>query len=148
MRFSPSTMGWYPEHTEYPSLPSDIVYVPEDVYLALFDKQIDAGPDGMPRELVPSPPTRDALVAGVTSALQAELDAEAQAFGYDDIKTAITYRGDPNPKFAAEAEAFFVKRSQTWTNAYVYLDRVEAGEVPMPTAQEAVAMMPALVLPV
>ncbi|WP_399696620.1 hypothetical protein [Xenophilus sp.] len=92
----------------------------------------------------PPPPNPEAAVADVVAALQAAMDAEAQTFGYDDIKTAITYRGDPNPKFAAEAEAFFVKRSKTWTQAYALLAEVQAGEAPMPTAAEAVAMMPAL----
>jgi len=29
----------------------------------------------------------------------------------------ISYRGDPNPKFANEADSMFVWRSQVWTKA-------------------------------
>ena len=81
-----------------------------------------------------------ALVAG----LQANLDSQAQALHYDDIATAITYRGDPNPRFAAEAEGFFALRSGTWTTAYAYLTLVAAGTKAFPTLAEAIAMMPAL----
>ncbi|MDR6455488.1 hypothetical protein [Variovorax paradoxus] len=141
MRFSPSTLGWYPESIEYPNLPSDVVTVSEDLYESLRGKQIEASPEGRPREAPAIPPDP---VPSLVSGLQALMDAQAKALGYDDLKTAITYRGDPNPKFAAEAEGFFVYRSGVWTTAYAYLARVKAGEVPFPTLDEAIAMMPAL----
>lgn len=95
----------------------------------------------------PLPPSPEQRVQLLTAAVQTAMDAQARALGYDDIKTAITYRGDPNPKFAAEAEAFFTWRSAVWTQAYAHLALVQAGEVPMPTVEEAIAMMPALELP-
>lgn len=88
-----------------------------------------------------------ASVAELIAAVQRVMDAEARALGYDDLKTAITYRGDPNPKFAAEAEAFFVWRSAVWTQAYAHLAQVQAGEASMPTVEEAIAMTPTLALP-
>ncbi|MBS0427615.1 MAG: hypothetical protein JSR41_10055 [Proteobacteria bacterium] len=96
----------------------------------------------MPREYVPAAPDAASSIAALTAAVQIVLDAQARSFGYDDIKTAITYRGDPNPKFAAEAEAFFAWRSAVWTQAYQHLALVQAGGAPMPTAEEAIAMMP------
>lgn len=147
MRFSPSTLGWYPESIEYSNLPDDVIVVSNDVYASLRGKQIEAGPDGQPREYVPPPPSVESQVAALTTAVQAAMDAQARALGYDDIKTAITYRGDPNPKFAAEAEAFFAWRSSVWTQAYAHLALVQAGQAPMPTVEEAIAMMPALELP-
>lgn len=83
----------------------------------------------------------------LTNALQEKMDATARSFNYDSLATAITYRGDPNPKFAAEAEAFFQWRSAVWTTAYAVLDDVKAGKRPFPTIDEAISMMPALNLP-
>ncbi|CAN7676775.1 hypothetical protein LJR039_005398 [Pseudorhodoferax sp. LjRoot39] len=83
----------------------------------------------------------------LTDLLQRTMDIAAQAIGYDDLKTAITYRGDPNPVFSAQADAFFAWRSAVWTQAYAHLAQVEAGAASFPTDAEALAMMPALDLP-
>ncbi len=95
-----------------------------------------------PRDRAPISP-----VALITLTLQRAMDARAREFGYDDLATAITYRGDPNPKFAAEAEAFFAWRSAVWTQAYALLAQVEQGVASLPTTEEALAMMPELELP-
>lgn len=95
----------------------------------------------MPREVQPAAADP---VRAITDALQSAMDNEARSYGYDDIKTAITYRGDPNPRFAAQAEAFFVKRSAVWTQAYALLALVEQGQAQFPTVEEAIAMMPVL----
>jgi hypothetical protein len=141
MRFSPSTLGWYPTFVDYPSLPADLVEVTDETWRALAGKQIEAGPDGQPREVVPAAPDP---VAMLTVVLQDAMDEMARAHGYDDIKTAITYRGDPNPKFAAEAEGFFMWRSAVWTQAYALLAQIQQGLAQFPTVQEAIAMMPML----
>ena len=87
-------------------------------------------------------PTAESLVAH----LQFFMDRLARGYGYDDLKTAITYRGDPNPKFAAEAEGFFLLRSGVWTSAYARLALVESGLASFPTLAEAVAMIPPLTI--
>src|SRR6186713_10099 len=69
--------------------------------------------------------------ARMTKMLQRFMDRKAWELGYDDIKTAITYRGDANTKFAAEAEAFFEWRSAVWTKAYEILALVNSGEASM-----------------
>jgi hypothetical protein len=146
MRFSPSTLGWYPDFITYIDPPNDLVEVSDDLYGTLLGKAIEAGPDGMPREVVAPPTPAPDPVEVLTLALQAELDVGARALGYDDIKTAITYRGDPNPKFAAEAEGLFQWRSAVWTQAYALLSDVQSGAAQFPTIDEALAMMPALVI--
>jgi hypothetical protein len=99
------------------------------------------------------PPTIEQKIAANTAAIQTELDREAQAYGYDNIFTAITYAGneeltDPlRAKFQTEGNAFKAKRSAVWAQAYAHLALVEAGTAEMPTPEQAVAMMPALVLP-
>lgn len=94
----------------------------------------------------PTAPSPVDPVPVLVSALQGLMDAKARTYGYDDLKTAITYRGDPNPRFAAEAEGFFVWRSGVWTTAYAHLARVKAGEATFPTLDEAIAMMPPLTI--
>lgn len=47
--------------------------------------------------------------------VQTRLDAKARERHYDSIASAIGYRGDRNPIFAAEAEALFNWRSAVWT---------------------------------
>lgn len=97
----------------------------------------------LPSSLPPLPPSQTQIVA----ALQTELDRVAGLYGYDDIRSAVSYRGDPNPKFAAEAEAFFVWRSDVWTTANAYAAQVAAGTAPYPSVPQAIAMMPPLGLP-
>ena len=127
-----------------PELPGDLVVVNDAVYEALRDKSVEPGPDGQPRAVEPAEPTVEQLIGVLTDALQAEMDEKARTLGYDDIKTAITYRGDPNPKFASESEALFLWRSAVWTQAYALLDQVQQGLAQFPTVQEAIDMMPPL----
>lgn len=91
---------------------------------------------------VPEPADQPVIdpIGALTDALQAYMDAQAKDRGYDDLKTAITYRGDPNPRFAAEAEGFFLWRSAIWTTAYEMLGR---GEIPE-SIEDAIALMPTL----
>lgn len=144
MRFSPSTMGWYPETINYPNLPKDVIIVPDSLYEELVGKQITTDQNGIPKLWEPAEPTVDDMVNGLVAALQAEMDRVAREYRYDDLKTAITYRGDPNPRFSAEAEGFFQWRSAVWTFAYAYMDEVLAGEKDLPTVQEAIGMLPEL----
>lgn len=72
MRFSQSTLGWYPENIKYQDLPDDIVTVPDALYEALRNKPIEVGPDGQPRELVPAGPTQADLVFRALSELRSE----------------------------------------------------------------------------
>lgn len=47
-------------------------------------------------------------------AVQDRLDALAQSWGYDDIKSGATYKGDPYARFNAEGSVMFEWRSATW----------------------------------
>ncbi|RVJ51273.1 hypothetical protein CN166_28045 [Sinorhizobium medicae] len=85
---------------------------------------------------------RAALQAQYSAAIQAHLDAKARERQYDGIQTAITYRGDPNPQFAAEAEALFAWRSAVWTYSTAELVKVLAGERPQPSVEDFMAELP------
>jgi cytochrome c5 len=93
-------------------------------------------------------PTFAELVAANTAAVQAELDRQAQVKGYDNIVSACSYAAQAvGAPFQTEGAAFLKWRSDVWKHAYDTLAEVQAGTKPMPTPEEAVAQMPALVLP-
>lgn len=96
MRFSPSTLGWYPSFVTYTNPPADLVEVPDETYRALLGKQIEVGPDGQPREFVP-PPT--VVVPASVTMRQARLALlAAEKLGMVDV--AITSLPSPQREAA------------------------------------------------
>lgn len=71
-----------------------------------------------------------------SNAIQSMLDGKARERGYDSIFTAISYLGDENEKYAAEAAALKSWRSTVWTYSNAELDRVLAAERPQPTVAD------------
>jgi hypothetical protein len=63
----------------------------------------------------------------LTRQVQKRLDNFAQSKGYDDAFTCITYEGDGNPTFAAEAATMKQLRSDTWTQCNQILADVKQG---------------------
>lgn len=113
--------------------------------------------DGPTREMVRAylndggivvPYSRDVseLIQLNVMAIQNELDRKAQEKGYDNIISACSYASGEN-LFQAEGLAFLKWRSDVWAKAYETLHLVQSGTIPLPTPEEAVAAMPALVLP-
>lgn len=88
-----------------------------------------------------------ALQAAYTAAIQEHLDAKARERQYDGIQTAITYRDDPNPQFAAEGAALFSWRSVVWTYSTAELAKVLASERERPTVEDFIAELPEFVWP-
>lgn len=82
------------------------------------------------------PPPPPLTQADYSAAIQAHLDAKASERQYDGIHSAIGYRDDPNPNFAAEALALFNWRSAVWTFSSTELAKVMAGERAQPTVAE------------
>lgn len=107
---------------------------PEEVAAILAQQEIDSQPVA---------PTQ----ADYQMAIQEHLDAAARTRNYNDIFTLVGYRGDPNPDFAAEAEAGFVWRSAVWTYANAELAKVMAGQREQPTVEDFIAELPAMVWP-
>lgn len=82
-------------------------------------------------------------------AAQAELDAAAQAAGYENINNAVSYAEEPAvPKFQNDGKAFRAWRSLVWAYAYTILDSVLAGTEEQPTMEDFLSGMPKLELPV
>lgn len=82
-----------------------------------------------------------------SAAIQGHLDEKARERRYDSMQTAVSYRGDPNPAFAAEGAALFNWRSAVWTYALTELTKVNAGLREIPTASEFVSELPAFSWP-
>ena len=93
-------------------------------------------------------PPLSQLIEKFRTAIQKNMDAAAVAAGYDDMKTAVTYAEEPAvPKFQAEGQALRAWRSLVWAYGYEQIKAVQSGEREMPTVEELVAELPALVMP-
>lgn len=68
----------------------------------------------------------------VVAHVQKRMDDFAKTRAYDNIASAVTYRGSVVPSFAAEAERAFVLRDQCWTALYAHLDAMQDPENPLP----------------
>lgn len=93
--------------------------------------------DGVIEDVV-TPPT----VSHYARAIQDHLDRTARERQYESILSAITYRDDPNPQFAAEAAALFEWRSAVWSAAVVMMEQVGSSGDPPPTIEQVVEMLP------
>jgi hypothetical protein len=77
------------------------------------------------------------------SAVQALMDAKAQAYGYDSLMTAVTYADEPAvPKFQTEGQAFRAWRSLVWQAAHDYLADIQAGHAQFPSLDQIPALFP------
>lgn len=102
-------------------------------------------PGEVSAHLAPKQLTHEQIIEGIRSAIQKHMDDAARAYGYDDVKAAVTYADEPAvPKFQLEGRAFRVWRSLVWAHAYQVLDDVQSGARPQPTAEEIIAELPAL----
>ena len=87
------------------------------------------------------PPSSAQIQAALTTAVQAHLDASAKARGYDDIVSACSYAGAPNP-FQEEAITFLQKRAACWQYGYQVLAECEAGTRAIPSSDELLGELP------
>jgi hypothetical protein len=78
---------------------------------------------------------------GYEKAVQAHLDAGAQAAGYDNVLSACSYAGYANP-FQVEGQSFTAWRGTVWEYCYTQLALVQAGTRTEPTVDELIAELP------
>lgn len=95
------------------------------------------------------PPSPAEIQASLVAAVQAHMDTMARARGYDNLLSAVTYADESAvPQFQAEGIAFRAWRSQVWAYCYAQLAAIQQGiRLTVPTAEELIAELPALVLP-
>lgn len=96
----------------------------------------------------PEPQTPERVLKAFEDAIQLHMDNTARTFGYDDIKSAVTYAEEPAvQKFQLEGLGFRAWRSLVWAYAYEQLERVKNGEREQPTITDFILELPELVIP-
>lgn len=107
--------------------------------------KVDFDADGLPLIVPSEPPTEAQLIGQYTQAIQIHMDSRALLFGYDDIKTAVTYAEEPSvPRFQAEGQAFRAWRSACWDYCYTLLAAVKTGNRELPGVDQVIAELPEL----
>ena len=150
MFYSPTTGGFYAREIHGDNIPADAVEITEAEHAALIEGQslgklIVADASGRPILQDPPPPTPEQIMARMEASVQRWLDEQAQALGYDDIKSAVTYAEESAvPKFQQEGQALRRLRSLVWARCYEILNAVQAEQRPIPTEAELIAEMEVL----
>jgi hypothetical protein len=109
-----------------PNTAEGFVWTDEDVVCGQIEK------DGVFTNPKPLLPTQDQYMQKA----QSVMDAQAQSMGYDNIFTAISYIGDPFPRFNDEAVALRAYRSQVWQHSNDLMAQVLASKIAQPTLEE------------
>ena len=100
---------------------------------------------GIEQPATPEPhePTLEERAAALRDGVQKHLDSTAAAYGFDDIRTAVTYAEEPAvPRFQAQGRAFRAWRSLVWDFCYSLQDKVTAGQAEEPTLEQLLPMLP------
>ncbi|WP_295379524.1 hypothetical protein [uncultured Pseudacidovorax sp.] len=149
-QYSPSTGGFYLEAIHGDAIPPDSVDVTQERHAELIDAQatgqrIVPGPDGAPALEDPPAPTEEQRMRALSDAVQRWLDTAAQADGYDDIRSAVTYAEEPAvPVFQEQGRRYRAWRSLVWAACYSILDQWRGGTRPEPTPEQLIAELPSL----
>lgn len=106
--------------------------------------------DNEPVTLIPEPvpPTDAEIIAMLTGAVQSHLDIISRQRNYDGILSLCTYSTSTDPVFAAEGQAGVEWRDAVWRTSYQIMAAVKAGTRGVPTREELIAELPAMVWPV
>jgi len=80
-----------------------------------------------------SPDLLNATTDAIKERVQNLLDDFARTRGYDDIKSAASYKTSSNTQFQTEGARAEYLRDTTWTNLITYLTNLSAGSVAFPT---------------
>ncbi len=133
---SPNKGRWLPDNPPaYDSLVSTLQVV----------TPIAADATEIPYTVVPRP--ADQIVFNLTNVVQLYLDATARQRNYDGILSLCSYAASANPKFGPEGLAGVAWRDAVWASCYAILAAVQVGQRAMPTADELLAELPAMVWP-
>lgn len=104
----------------------------------------DIPPEGALDAAPPAPPPTAAEIRRALSrAVSDYLDGVARTWDYASILSAVSYLGDPDPIFAAEANALFNWRSTVFVAVRQVEADVVAGRRAPPTPDELLAALPA-----
>jgi hypothetical protein len=136
------TLNWSPRTygnvtgTSYPAeVTQDYVWENEGYWLGWI-----------PDPVAPEPTQEEILqqyTAQFINSIQEHLDSTAKAKGYDNIVSACSYAGAPNP-FQSESIAFITWRGDVWAYCYQELAKVKSGERPIPDLQDFINELPTI----
>ncbi len=116
----------------------------------LIDQAITAGMVEITGSWPPAPTpaeVADQIRADLTLAVQAHLDATAGTRNYDGILSLCSYAASTSPKFGLEGLAGVAWRDAVWAACYSIMAEVQAGTRAVPTADDLMAELPAMVWP-
>jgi len=126
---------------------NDGAFIPADAdntdYQEFLKWSADPENEVLPADLPLEPP----LLTVVVEAVQKRLDDFAKTRAYDGILSACTYATSKVPKFLEEGQYCVDARDLHWSTCYSILTAVQAGTRPMPTLEEVISEMPALIWP-
>ena len=88
---------------------------------------------------IANPPPQRMAPADIEHLADITLDGWARAWGYTTAARAVTYVGDPNPRFNAEGTAIRNARSELGTTLAAAAEAL--GEGPLPTRAEVEALI-------
>ena len=86
--------------------------------------------------------TNEQIISRLESSVDNYLDEQAKSLRYESIKTIVSYRDDPNPKFKAEGIAGYQLRSAVYTSSIQLIEDVTNGLKEVPTEEELIASLP------
>jgi hypothetical protein len=90
----------------------------------------------------PPPETAEQIIARLEAALDRHLDAVANSYRYESIRTMVTYATSEHEKFGAEGKAAVKFRDAVYAHGIQVIADVEAGNRPIPTEAELIAELP------
>jgi hypothetical protein len=126
---------------------SDNASIPNDPANRDYAEYLDWLVEGNTPEPVDAP-TSEQVLAQLTATIQRELDADAQAHGYDSILSLCSYATSASTKFGAEGQAGVTRRDAYWLRGHELMTEVQGGQRPVPTEAELIALMPVVEWPV
>ena len=135
-------------------IPLDAVEITKERHVALLDAQsqgkiIQSDEDGKPVAVDAPVPTEEQVVKVYMDEVQRYMDKTAQEYGYDDLKSAVTYADEPIvEKYQKEGQGFREWRSLNWIYCEQVFSDVKAGLRTAPTYEELIAELPELIIPV
>ncbi|MBK1686206.1 hypothetical protein [Rubrivivax gelatinosus] len=147
--YSAATGGFY-DDSLHDTLPADAVEVDEQTYRTLLAGRSAGHPisaDSAGRPVLGERPgqTLEQSCAALKAAVQLRLDEAAQAAGYDDIKSAVSYADEPAVRqYQADGLRLRAWRSRVWAFALPVINSVAAGELAPDAASAQLAALPEL----
>lgn len=142
MKYSKSTGGFYSTAIHGSNIPPDAVDISDQQYAALIagqasGKSIQPNESGFPilrDHTAQTQLTDEQLALESVAEMQRRMDTYAKSWGYDDIKSAVGYVGDPFPQFDAEGVVLRNWRSTVWQWARIQESLVVAGTIQRPSS--------------